>query len=284
VVEIIVDSISATPPELAEEYDITVLPYHLIFDGKDYLDDAFDREELLARLKSYQNLPTTSACTTGEILEAYKKASQKTKDILYISISTKISADYNAALQAKEAAKKALPDTAIEVVDSQSWCEGTLLIILAAAKAAKEGKSLSEVAEIARQTLPKITNINLPDALFFLERAGRSGGEPCITQASVKVYPLMEIDASTNGTPKFISKHRTKAKAINELLQLVRDKSGGKKLYANIGYTGNPEEAEALKKELLSRFEVSELHITPWSPIACVVGGLANLTLGFYTD
>ena len=138
-VMVITDTLSAISPELAEEYDVMVIPYHLIFDGKDYLDNTFDREQLFTRLGSYQNLPTHSACTIGEILEAYKKASQRAKSILFISLSSRVSADYNAALQAKEVAKQELPDTNIEVVDSRTVGGGELLVVLAAARAANEG-------------------------------------------------------------------------------------------------------------------------------------------------
>jgi len=136
---VITDSLSAISPELATEYDVMVVPYHLIFDGKDYLDNTFDRGELFKRLESYQNLPTHSACSTGEILEAYRTASQKAKGILFVSLSSGMSVDYNAALQAKETAKQELPDTAIEVVDTRSAISGELLVVLAAAKAANEG-------------------------------------------------------------------------------------------------------------------------------------------------
>lgn len=283
-VMVITDSLSSTSPELAEEYDVIVLPYHLIFDGKDYLDNTFDREQLFARLESYQNLPTHSACSTGEILEAYKKASQKAKGILFISLSSTMSVDYTAALQAKETAKQELPDTAIEVVDSRSVISGELLVVLAAARAASEGKSLSEVTEIARQVVQRLNYVNVPETLFFFERAGRSGGEPSIAKAPIPIYPLLEMDAASGGKGKFISKNRTKAKAIEALLEMVKEKSGGKKLHAAIGYTNNPEEAEVLKKKLLSQFEVSELHITEWSSVGCVVGGPRCLSLGFYSQ
>jgi len=283
-VMVITDSLSSTSPELAEEYDVIVLPYHLIFDGKDYLDNTFNREQLFARLESYQNLPTHSACSTGEILEAYKKASQKAKGILFISLSSTMSVDYTAALQAKETAKQELPDTAIEVVDSRSVISGELLVVLAAARAASEGKSLSEVTEIAHQVVQRITYVNVPETLFFLERAGRSGGEPSIAKAPIPIYPLLEMDAASGGKGKFISKNRTKAKAIEALLEMVKEKSGGKKLHAAIGYTNNPEEAEVLKKKLLSRFEISELHITEWSSVGSVVGGPRCVSLGFYSQ
>ena len=281
---VITDTLSAISPELAEEYDVIVVPYHLILDGKDYLDNTFDREQLFTRLESYQNLPTHSACSSGEILKAYRKASQRAKSILFISLSSRVSADYNAALQAKEVAKRELPDTAVEVADSRTVGGGELLVILAAARAANEGKSLSETAEIARRLAQQVTFIIVPQTLFFLERAGRSGGEPGIAKAPIPIYPLLAMDAASGEAGrKFISKHRTKAKAIEALLEMVKEKCANKKLHAAINYTNNPEEAKALKK-LLSQFEVSELHITPWSLVGSVVCGPRSVSLGFYSE
>ncbi|GAH77788.1 unnamed protein product, partial [marine sediment metagenome] len=87
-----------------------------------------------------------------------------------------MSADYDVALQAKETAKQELPDTAIEVVDSRSVGPGEMLVVLAAAKAANEGKSLPEVAEIAHQVVKGLTSVHVPETLFFFERSGRSRG------------------------------------------------------------------------------------------------------------
>jgi DegV family protein with EDD domain len=195
-----------------------------------------------------------------------------------------VSADYNAALQAKEVAKRELPDTAVEVADSRTVGGGELLVILAAARAANEGKSLSETAEIARRLAQQVTFIIVPQTLFFLERAGRSGGEPGIAKAPIPIYPLLAMDAASGEAGrKFISKHRTKAKAIEALLEMVKEKCANKKLHAAINYTNNPEEAKALKK-LLSQFEVSELHITPWSLVGSVVVGPRCVSLGFYSE
>ena len=92
------------------------------------------------------------------------------------------------------------------------------------------------------------------------------------------------MDAASGGTGKYITKNRTKAKAIEALLEMVKEKSGNKKLHTAISYTDNPEEAEALKKKLASQFEVSEIHITPCSVVASVVYGPRCVSLGFYAE
>ena len=201
---VITDSLCGLSSEQAPEYNVMVVPYHIVFDGKDYPDNAIDREKLFTRLESYQKLPTHSACTTGEILEAYKKASRSGKSILFIALSSSMSADYNAALQTKESAKKEIPDIAIEVDDSRSVISGELLVVLAAARASKEGKGLSEVVRIARQVVQKVSLINVPETLFFFERSGGSGGEPNVAKAPIPIYPLLAMDGSTGKAGKFI--------------------------------------------------------------------------------
>ena len=58
-VAIIVDSVAMIPPEVAEKYGISVVPSHVVMDGKDYLETEIDREQVYARLRTNENLPTT---------------------------------------------------------------------------------------------------------------------------------------------------------------------------------------------------------------------------------
>ena len=71
-VAIITDSIAAIPPEVAKKYDILVLPYHIIMDGKDYLETEIDEEQLYSRVRTKENLPTSSAPSPAEFLESFR--------------------------------------------------------------------------------------------------------------------------------------------------------------------------------------------------------------------
>lgn len=50
-VAIMTGSIAAIPKEIAEKYDITTVPFHVIVDGEDYLDTEIDMKWLYNRLK-----------------------------------------------------------------------------------------------------------------------------------------------------------------------------------------------------------------------------------------
>ena len=193
-----------------------------------------------------------------------------------------MSPDYKAALTIKERTAQNLPVASLEVVDSGSVTSGGLLVVLASARAANEGKSLSEVAQIARQIAEKVTLVHIPETLFFFERAGRSGGEPKIAGAPVQIYPMLEMDASSGGAGRVIGKHRSKIKAIEGLLELAKERCKGNRMHAAISYSNNPEEAQALKSKLQSQFEVSQVHIAPHSVVCSVVTVPRCLTLGFY--
>jgi DegV family protein with EDD domain len=282
---IVTDTLSSVTPELAGLYGILTVPYHIILDGKDYPDDTYDRNLLFARLESYQELPTTSACSTGDILEAYRKAGKEVKDIIFIAISSLISASYNAALQARNIARKELPDIGIEVIDCKTAICGQLLVVLAAARAAKEGKVVSDIVEILRRMIDKVTYITVPESMFFFERAGRSDKEAGITGSPVVVYPIVEIDSASGGVPRFLTRNQSKAEAIERMLDILEDRIGDRRFDAAISYTNNPDEANGFKNKLISRFKVSrEVPITPHSTAASVVSGPRALSLAFHSE
>lgn len=59
--------------EKARENGITLIPFHIILDGKDYLDTEIDIEDLYARLSKKENVPTTSFPSIEEYLQVYQE-------------------------------------------------------------------------------------------------------------------------------------------------------------------------------------------------------------------
>ena len=140
-VAIITDSVAAIPREIAEKYEITIVPFHAIVDGKDYPDMGVDMRWLYNRLKEKdKHLPTTSCPSEGEFLQAYSRLAQNLEAILYISMTSAFSKGYHAAVEAQEIAREKLPKTRIEIIDSYTVEAGEIPIVIEAAKAAKEDK------------------------------------------------------------------------------------------------------------------------------------------------
>jgi len=108
-VAVMTDTIASVPHEIAKEYGIKVIPFHVVMDGKSYLETKIDMDQLYARLKERENLPTTSAPSPGEFLKAYQELSRRAEAILHISMTSSFTMAYEAAIEAKEIARERLP-------------------------------------------------------------------------------------------------------------------------------------------------------------------------------
>ncbi len=285
-VAIITDSISAVPAEMAQKYGIGIVSAHVIMDGKDYPDTEVDMEKVYVRLKEKENLPTTSAVTTGQFLQAYQELSQRAEAIIFISVTSVFSATYGAAIQAREMVREKLPRTIIEVIDSCTVTAAQLLIVLQAARAAAQGKSLSEVIEVINNLIPRINLLSTRDTLFYLDKGGlvfeaRSWAE-AESQSSFRA--IVEIDTSTGGKTKPVARAKTKTQIMNKMADIARERMGSKKLCAAIVHTHVPDQAEQLRKTVLSQFQCDEFYVTEAIGATAVKNGRGLTDFAFYSS
>jgi DegV family protein with EDD domain len=281
-VVIIVDSIAKMPPEILEKYDITVLPFHIAMGGEDYLDTTIDKELLYSQIMS-KELPTVSPPSPGKMSEAFRQVSQRAKAILYITMTSGFSGEYDRVRGVISSTEKELPGVAIEVVDSLTVTCAEAFITIEAAKAASQGKSFPEVVEIARQMVKRVTALTVRDSLYYFDKSGRLGKERPLAGSPIPLAPVLEIDASTGGVTQAVSKHRTVAKAVDSMLEIMRRKSANKKLHVMVGHAYKPDMAEALKERVLSEFQAAEFYLTEVAPVAAIING-PYVDLGFFTE
>ena len=133
-VKIVTDSVSDLPPEVVNELGITVVPLNVRF-GTEVYRDGIDMtsEEFYNRLKRSESLPATSVPSPATFAEAYNKLAEDTDEILVITLTSKLSATHEVALQSIGLMKR---KCRIEVVDSQWAVMAQGFIVIAAAKAA----------------------------------------------------------------------------------------------------------------------------------------------------
>jgi len=281
-VAIIADSIAKMPPEILERYDITILPFHIAMGGQDYLDTTIDTGQLYSQLVS-KNLPTVAPPSPGEMAEAFRRLSQRVKSILYVTMTSRFSGEYERAIGVRKSLEKELAGVAIEVIDSLTITCAEALVTLEAAKAAAQGKSLPEVVEVARQTVKRVTALSVRDSLFYFDKSGRMGKERPLAGSPVPLAPVMEIDAATGGVTQAVSKHRTVDKAVENMLEIMKKRSANRKLHVMVGHLYKPDTAEALKERVLAEFRPAEFYLTEVAPVAAVMNG-PYLDLSFFTE
>jgi len=137
-VAVMTDTVSYMPEQVPEENDITLLPTHVIVDGKSHRENEIDLAwfyKQIPKWKKEDKLPTTSSPSTDDFLVAYRRLSQQAQGIVYIAYSAKLGMAVSASSQAKALIQDELPQTPIEVIDSQTACGPQMLVTLETARA-----------------------------------------------------------------------------------------------------------------------------------------------------
>jgi len=286
-VAIVTDSISHMPQELIDKYDIKMVPMGITIGGKTYPENEVNLPEYyqkLLQITENEKLPTSSSVTVGSFLEAFRELSQKADGIVYIGHSIRLGMSTNAATQAKKMAEEELPNIQIEVIDSGTALGAQAFIAVEAAKAAAEGKSLPEVVEAAKNMMLKVKYIVVVDNLEYLAGGGRILDGRAWAEAKVSTKALLETDAAKGTVHAPLARYKTKAQAVKGLLEILKERWGGKKLHVVINHINVPDEAEELKKKVLSQFNCVEFYVTPTYPVVGRHVGPGTQTISWWAE
>lgn len=284
-VVVMTDTSSAISQEIAKNYGIAVIPWHVIMDGKDYLDIEIDMTKLYARLRKKENLPTTSGYSVEECLQYFHRLGGEGNDVLYLAMTSAMSImGYNAAMQAKKIAQGNLPQASIEVIDSRTVGPAQLLLAIAAAKAARQGMSLKEVAELVDRMIPQMNEFEASDTLFYLDKGGRifEAKSWAEAQSRSSFRTIVEIDDISGGAARPLARAKTKRQIMEKAIDIVRERVGGSKLFAAIVHTNVPDQAEQLRKMVLSQFQCEEFYICEALAVTAIHNGEGLIEFGFY--
>jgi len=286
-VAIIIDTTSNMSQEIADRYDVRLMPAGITMGGKTYPDTEInltDFYEKLPKWKEAGNMPTSTAVPISVFLDAYRQLSRKAEAILYISQSAKFSLSLNAALQAKQMAQDELSQTAIEVVDCATVCGAQMLIAIEAARAAAAGKSFSEVVEVTNNMIKKVNEITFSDDLYYLAKGGRIHKARPWAGSKITNTVLLEADASTGGEHRPLARCKTKGQTLKTLFDLVKQRSGGKKLHVAIDHADALAEAEELKEKVSSQFQCVEVFINQIRPVVTLHTGVGTRIFSWWSE
>jgi DegV family protein with EDD domain len=282
-VGIVTDSTNCIPPELLKQYDIRVAPVGMIIDNKVYRDLVdITLAEFKEMSKTLTEQPKTSAANPGDFVNLFTEMSQSTSDILCILVSKALTATHESAYQAKRIVRQENPDLNIEIVDSRTSVGALGFVVLEAAKAASEGKSLAEVLAVAEEMVQRVIYIASLESLTYLINIGRA---PKMTSIGewLNVKPIIGFVDDT-GQVEVVARVRNRQKSLSTLVDLV-DKyvDTEQPLHMMVHYSDGIGQGEELRDMLVSRYNCVEMHLSEYSPV--MVGAAGPLIgLSVYSD
>ena len=259
-VAIVTDSVADLPPQVAEEFGITVVPLVVRF-GTELYRDGLDigPDQFYGKLKTSKALPATSVPPPAAFADAYDKLSEKTNEIVVICLTSKLSATYQVALQAVGLVKRRCR---IEVLDSQWAVMAQGFIAIAAAKAARAGAGLDEVVDVAQHTIRRVDMCAAFDTLEYLERGGRIGKAQAFLGSLLKVNPIIGMK---DGEVRPIARERARVKAIDYLYNFATSFANVEGLA--VEYATDSDEADKLVRRLRSKYPQVPIYLSRTSPV-----------------
>jgi len=259
-VAIVTDSVADLPAEVAEELGIVVVPLVVRFQDEIYRDGIdLSPDEFYEKLKTSKVLPATSVPPVAGFVDAYNRLAEKTNDIVVISLTSKLSATYQVALEAVGLMKK---KCRVEVLDSQWAVMPQGFIAIGAARAARGGASIDEVLDVARNNIDRVDMCAAFDTLEYLQRGGRIGKAQAFVGSLLKVNPVISI---RDGEVYPYARERSRAKALDQLCNLPTTFSKVEGLA--VEYATDLDEANNLTQQLHSKYPQIPIYLSRASPV-----------------
>lgn len=257
-VKIVTDSTCDLNHVDIEALEIAVLPLHVTFKDKSYDDGCdIDVDTLYKLVKEHGETPKTAAITIMEFIEEFKKWISRGYDVIYTGISGAMSSTLN---NAKIAISELGAEGQVMAIDSKNLSTGIGLVVLKAAKMAKEGRNILDVSEMMESTIEKVKSQFIIDTFEFLHKGGRCSGMARIFGSMLKIKPLIVV---RDGVMSVARKPHGKAKALEALLEIIKnDEANLDRDVVMITHSKADEDAKYLEAQLKERLGLREVMIT----------------------
>jgi DegV family protein with EDD domain len=281
-VAVVTDSCASIPETLIDALKIRWVPYY-IHRGKQVLRDlvTVQRESFYRWLPTAKDLPQTASPGPGDYLQTYEQlANEGAEEIVSIHMTSKGSGAYQAAKVAQSTLREQLPQLRIEVIDTLnvSMCQGWMVI--EAARAALEGKSLSDVVTVVREMMPVTQMIQTADTLKYLYMGGRIGMAKHLVGSLLRIKPLIGME---DGVIVPLGQARSRRRAYETMVDMVESAVGsGARIKIAYVHAAAQEEAEKIRSLVEARLECVESVVAELSPALGVHTGPGTAGLCYF--
>ena len=265
---IMVDSAAGISRQEAEELGAYYVPMTYTFGQKQYLEHYLGEN---GRFETYINREDTqrktSQASLSAFIKAYEKQVSKGRQVLCITISSRLSGTYaNAVMAAQE-----VNADSIQVLDSRNCAGGIYFLIVRAKQLISEGKTLDEVLTILIEERKKIHNIFTVNDLTNLRKSGRLG---VVRQSMSTILNLRPILYLQQGS---VYSDGTARGSHDQLKKLVDSVPPGVTYVVIHSHTENPY-LSRLQSMLRARLGDSlELRMVSLGPVLTIHLGLSYL-------
>lgn len=224
--DIYADSAANLPEELLKEYDIKIISYTCLVDGKEtecftesvpFVETA---KKFYAAMREGSETKTTLV-NADRIMSAVTPSLEAGRDVIIITIAEGISGTYNQGVLAVKELKEKFPDRKIFVSQSANASLGEGLVTLYAAKFAQESDDVEACYNWIENNKFNIHGVCTVDSLKYLKRGGRVSTALAIAGTILNIKPVLHGDENSKLT--VFCNERGRKKSIAKLVESFKE-------------------------------------------------------------
>ena len=196
------ESVCDIDPGMREKLDLRIIPYHVILDGKEYLDGVdITTEDIFRGYRERHILPKTGAINEEEFIAFFTPLVEQGYEVVHISLGSGISCTYQNAVLAAARLPGVYP------VDSRNLSTGLSTILLYADRMIRAGMTGAQVQAACESLRMRVHGSFVIDTLEFLAAGGRCSSLAALGANLLRLHPVIEVDTS-DGTMHVGKKYR----------------------------------------------------------------------------
>lgn len=199
-VKIISDSTSDLSQELLDQYEISILPLHILLGEKECEDGVnVTPDEIYRWSEENKTTPKTSAPSLDQAIELLRPYVEQNREVICFSISNDMSTSGNVM---RLAAEELEAEHLVTVINSENLSTGIGLLVIEAAIMAKAGKNAGEITQKIENLKPLVRASFVVDTLTYLYRGGRCSGLAAMAGGVLKLHPKIVVEQGKMNPPK----------------------------------------------------------------------------------
>jgi len=268
--KILTDCAADLQADEIKQYDIAVAPLYIQFPEGEINSDDLTPDQFYDRLeKMAPQVPTTAQPSAGIFAELYRKLGAVSEEIFSIHVSSGLSG----TIQSARLGMQNVPNVIVHLVDAMTLSGGQRFQVLAAAIAARAGKSKDFILDRLAKIRESTEVVYTLETLEYLQRGGRIGRVQALAGMLLKIKPVIHVDKK-DGKYTTLGKERTVPKALEAIAAHIATIYGDQApLWVTVLHGRFEEQADRLATLMRERVNVAKLEVKRISPVLGVHTG-----------
>lgn len=276
-IALITDSTSDLSKDMIDKYNITVLPFRIIFKDREFKDGIEVTPQEIYR-SFEKEVPTSSLPSMKDMEEVFERLEREGyTHAIAVTLSSKLSGIYNALKLVSDS----YPSIKTHVFDSKLISYGEAVIILEAAKMIEKGKSFDEIVKKLPEVKKRAHAFFVVGTLEYLKRGGRIGKVAGTIAELLNIKPIIHVDEE--GAYATYDKVRGRKQSINRMVAIGNEMLDKNKCDVYVIHGEAEEEAKKIIEDISKHPNANSVNFCGYiSPVAGVHSGPGFLGVLFY--